>query len=112
MPHQKSQTATSSRTLRKAGQRPTPPVHDDLFEGYDTSDVDDPMEKDATELELEKLVFGDDAGFQESLTLYARDHVDLEHPRSGDEEKTTAEEVPAIVKDYGALDDADVRAIA
>lgn len=47
-------------------QQPTPPTQDgDIeFTGFDS---DEPEEKDEAELELEKLVFGDEAGFRENI---------------------------------------------
>jgi len=59
------------------------------------------MEKDETELELEKLVFGDEAGFQEGLSTYRSTQAELS-PVSDDE----------ILQDRGegltGVDDADV----
>ncbi|KAK3174894.1 hypothetical protein OEA41_002140 [Lepraria neglecta] len=40
---------------------------------FSGSDSDDPMEKDETELELEKLVFGDDTGFHERLKSHRQE---------------------------------------
>lgn len=42
--------------------------HEDNFEGFDG----DPMEKDGAELELEKLVFGDEKGFHDDLKLHKK----------------------------------------
>lgn len=44
-------------------------------EASDDMDTEDLTEKDATELELERRVFGDEAGFYEALRL----HKDAEH---------------------------------
>lgn len=59
------------------------------------------MEKDETELELEKLVFGDEAGFREGLSTYHSTQAALS-PLSDDE----------VLRDGGEgltrIDDADV----
>ena len=70
---------------------------------------EDAIEKDQTELELEKLVFGDDAGFRKSLKLQEQD---TSHEfSSSDEEKAGLEEADASGQDDNleALADADVR---
>ena len=50
-----------------AMSKPLPAAEDDLSDNFEGLDSDDPMEKDEIELELEKLVFGDEAGFHEGL---------------------------------------------
>ena len=82
-------------------QQPTPPTQDELFDNYNGFESDDPMDKDQTELELERLVFGDDAGFQEGLSSYRSDKVVLS-PESRDEALQDGAE------DLGGVDDADV----
>lgn len=69
----------------------------------------DPMEKDATEAELEKLVFGNDAGFREGIKSHIRetqhfdlDHDDQEEDIERDEGKGESDE------DLEALDDSEV----
>lgn len=57
----------------EAIQQPTPPNRDESSDGEDHFDSDDPMEKDETEVELEKLVFGDDAGFLEGLRSHGQE---------------------------------------
>ena len=41
-----------------------------MADRYELFDDEDPIEKDKTEVELEKLVFGDDSGFHEGLKSY------------------------------------------
>lgn len=80
---------------------------DDSFENFSDHDSVGSKEKDATELELEKLVFGDELGFYDSLKSTnsaavpgARKHV--ESPIDDDADKLTEEGLEGI-------DDADVR---
>lgn len=56
-----------------ATQQPTPPTQDDFSDVKENLDNDDPTEKDQTEVELEKLVFGDDAGFLEGLQSHGQE---------------------------------------
>lgn len=71
------------------------------------SDDDDPMDKDDTEIELEKLLFGDTVGFHESLKAHDKGAGTLilplgekSHSEDGDESKEEGLE---------GVDDADVR---
>lgn len=93
--------AVKVRKPANALQQPTPPTQDDSSDSYNGFESDDPAAKSDTELELEKLVFGDDAGFKEGLRSYKRDRAVLS-PES-DEEHLRGE-----VEDLGGLDDADV----
>ena len=54
----------------------------DDFEGFDS---DEPMGKDGTEIELEKLVFGDKSGFHEGLKSYENTSTDLRDLVDGDQ---------------------------
>ena len=45
---------------------------------YKLLDDQDPVEKDKTEIELEKLVFGDDSGFHEGLKSYKNGGPDFQ----------------------------------
>ncbi|KXT02069.1 hypothetical protein AC578_6659 [Pseudocercospora eumusae] len=69
-------------------QQPTPPAHDEEME--DESDVEivvnGELEKDETEEELERLVFGDSAGFREGLK-----DVDQEEGEEQEEDTTALE---------------------
>ncbi|MCJ1404120.1 hypothetical protein MMC11_007345 [Xylographa trunciseda] len=88
-------------------QQPTPPTQDELSGGNGPSEDGVAMEKDETELELEKLVFGDDAGFREGLKLYRNDTADSIEGRSEEEIAIgSAEEVEEA--DLDAVDDADL----
>ncbi|KAL8817495.1 MAG: hypothetical protein Q9191_008137 [Dirinaria sp. TL-2023a] len=59
-----------NRQSRGSAQQPTPPTQDELSDSYSGFESHDSLEKDATELELEKAVFGDAAGFQEELASH------------------------------------------
>ncbi|TKA76727.1 hypothetical protein B0A49_01172 [Cryomyces minteri] len=81
------------RTRKHVGQkvpvqRPTPSTQDETelaSEAESQSDVE--MEKDATEAELEKLVFGDSAGFREGIRSF-----DLGDERASGESSASGEE--------------------
>ncbi|KAI7101624.1 hypothetical protein KC324_g20961, partial [Hortaea werneckii] len=66
--------AKSKRNEKVQVQQPTPPTMD---EAADESDVefqlDGEPERDETERELERLVFGDSAGFREGLDDASQD---------------------------------------
>ena len=86
---------SKTKVLEKV-QQPTPPMPE---ESEDESDVefklDGEPEKDETEAELERLVFGDSAAFREGLKDFALEEQDLEE----DEEQPSG---------FEGLDDADV----
>ena len=73
---------------------------------FSGSDSDDPMEKDETELELEKLVFGDDAGFHERL----KSHRQKLGVRGQSKTAQSKQEGPDGLEEEGLedIDDADV----
>lgn len=91
---------------RQEVQQPTPPMQDE--EESEEEDVesdvdiivDGELEKDETEEELERLVFGDSIGFREGLK-----DVHMENAEDGDEDED------ATVGIEG-LDDAQVGGIA
>ena len=75
------------------------------------AEEDDSMEKDETELELEKLIFGDSAGFQEGLKLYRQEDIELDSPddeesEAGDDGAGDKEE--NVEQGLETVDDADV----
>ena len=75
---------------------------EDEFAGFDV----DTMQKDENELELEKLVFGDQEGFHRDLDVHADRHIT---PHAD-----TVEASPEVELDDAeieGLDDADVRNI-
>ena len=82
-------------------QQPTSPTQGGMSESYDGFPSDGMAEKDEFELELERRVFGDDAGFLESLTSYRQGEAAL-GSESADEGLQRAED------DLEGLDDADV----
>ena len=93
------------KILKSYGQEPDAvPIHDENdFHVHSGSDMDT-VEKDKTELQLEKLVFGDDKGFREGLKSFSKvENISHEHS-SGDDQGS--EEV-----DLAALNDADVSTI-
>ncbi|SLM37707.1 hypothetical protein LPUS_07641 [Lasallia pustulata] len=93
----------------KAPQR-NAALHGTKTEGdvdVDDGSVADLMEKDDTEKELERLVFGDQAGFYEALKSHGRrdDELQLARRRSGEgEEDGLSGEEDGL----DALDDADL----
>ena len=66
----------------------------------------DPIEKDATELELEKLLFGDETGFREGLKSYRDDDENIGILQSEDRDKDASPEEEEA--DLEALNDNDV----
>ena len=104
MPESQNKKGKKNAIIR---QQPTPPTQDELSDGYGVLEDGGPMEKDETELELEKLVFGDDAGFREGLKLYRNDTVDTSDERSGEDVAAGSAE-DAEVGDLNAVDDVDV----
>ncbi|MCJ1287700.1 hypothetical protein MMC26_007052 [Xylographa opegraphella] len=104
MPDSQNKKGKKKATIR---QQPTPPTQDELSDGYGASEDGEAMEKDETELELEKLVFGDDAGFREGLKLYRNDTVDLTKERS-EEDVVIGGTEEVAEGDLDAVDDADL----
>ena len=88
-------------------QQPTPPTHDELSDAPGDFEGEDLIEKDKTELELEKLVFGDNVGFREGLKSYKDEDGGLELSRAMGGEEEEAVEVEEEV-DLEALNDTDV----
>ncbi len=104
-----TQTQIMSRKASKLSMRMTvasSPQKDSnsSFDGFDSEDY---LEKDKTELELEKLVFGDEVGFQEGLNAYERKNHKTEHELiEGDH--SDEERVGEVQGGFEGLDDADV----
>ena len=67
------------------------------------------MEKDNSEIELEKIVFGDQDGFHSDLRSYNNRHTFQISDIVGDSQQESQEEL--VDKAPEGLDDADVRAI-
>lgn len=86
-------------------QQPTLTTHDELSNASDSDQ--EIIKKDATELELEKLVFGDDAGFREGLRSYRQDAGISEF---SEEEEEAEVEIGGIgeEEDLEGVQDADV----
>jgi hypothetical protein len=79
--------------------------------GYDESS-DHVSEKDATEIELEKLVFGDESGFRAGIELHQRHSSELVFEASDSTESgphgSEGEGAPGQDRGLEDLDDADV----
>ena len=86
-------------------QKPLPSSQDELSDDFEGLDSDDRMEKDETELELEKLVFGDAAGFHEGLRSHQEDAFPTKLDINSEGEDDSAQD-----EDEGleGVDDADV----
>ena len=74
------------------------------------SSGDEDVEKDEKEIELEKLIFGDDAGFRDRVRLYGGSNVHLDSKPLLDKGAGLLEETEEN-DDFQDLDDADVRLI-
>ena len=82
-------------------QQPTPPTMDEAADDSDVEfQLDGEPERDETERELERLVFGDSAGFREGL-----DNATLDDEVSEPEDEEDEEGQPSGVE---GLDDAAV----
>lgn len=92
----------------KPVQRLLPRMMDEVVDDFEGFDNDEPMEKDGTEMELEKLVFGDESGFYEGLKSYKHPNNDIRGLVVGDQlqDQDGLEE-----GNLEGLDDADVRKI-
>jgi hypothetical protein len=71
----------AKKVVEEEVQQPTPPIHDEIESESDVDfimgdDDDEPEEKDDEEEELERLVFGDNAGFREGLKDFTLDGED------------------------------------
>lgn len=91
--------------MRPAVALPQPHESDSSFNGFDS---DDSTEKDKTELELEKLVFGDEAGFQEGIRTYERKYHTAEHNLVVGGENLDDYQVEHDQEGLEGVDDADV----
>lgn len=86
-------------------KRPKSPIRDRGFKDFEGFDSDEPMEKDGTEIELEKLVFGDKSGFLEGLKA----HKDASNVLRGLVNDGRGQAQDGLEEgDLGRLDDADV----
>ncbi|MCJ1474102.1 hypothetical protein MMC13_002760 [Lambiella insularis] len=103
-------SSRNSEGKKKAAsrQQPTPTTQDELSDQRSGgSENGNTMEKDQTELELEKLVFGDDDGFREGLKLYRHENAgSAEH--EVEEDIVPTEAAADKEKDLDAVDDADL----
>lgn len=88
--------------------QPLPAAQDELSDAFEGLDSDDPMEKDETEVELEKLVFGDDAGFREALNSY-NEGASPTKLEANAEDHQNAAQVSDGEQGLQGVDDADVR---
>ena len=76
-----------------------------MFNDYEPLDDEDPIEKDKTEIELEKLVFGDDSGFHEGLKSYEAGGPNFQGLLDGERQQIQASLEDGKLEN---LDDADV----
>jgi len=98
--------------LRKRASRPAKTTQlfgsssNNFEDNGSEAESDDPMDKDETEERLEKLVFGDDAGFLSALKHHddGRNQLVLREGSSAEETEEVAE-----AEDYEGVADADVR---
>lgn len=79
------------KSRQSTGPIAASPTFDDSDPSFEGIDSEESEEKDETELELEKLVFGDEAGFQEGLNAYKReshpiDQDGIEGDQRGDDQ--------------------------
>ncbi len=91
--------ATHANKRRNIMSQPSQNKHEDT----------DSMEKDATELELEKLVFGDEKGFHDNLKL----HKQINSPQNSSIAEKTQEKGQEEADNEGleGLEDSAVRAV-
>lgn len=78
---------------------------DEMVDDFEELDSDEPMEKDEAEIELEKLVFGDESGFHEGLKSYKDHSTDLGDLVDGDQQQVQDGLEEGNLE---GLDDADV----
>lgn len=93
------------RTTRNEVQRPTLPLLDDMASKFERPNSDQMIEKDETELELEKLVFGNTSGFYEGLKFHEGARVDVQGLADSGRQQARGSLVKRKLED---LDDADV----
>ncbi|MCJ1430636.1 hypothetical protein MMC29_008554, partial [Sticta canariensis] len=95
------------RARQSTGPIAASPTLDDSDPSVEGIDSEASLEKDETELELEKLVFGDEAGFQEGLSAYKRksriiDQEEIEGVQRGDDQ------LEELGEGIEGVDDADL----
>lgn len=76
-----------------------------MVNDYELLDDEYPIEKDKTEVELKKLVFGDDSGFHEGLKSYETGGPNLQGLLDGERQQIQASLEDRKLEN---LDDADV----
>ena len=76
-----------------------------MAKDYELLDDKDPIEKDKTEIGLEKLVFGDDSGFHEGLKSYRNGATDFQRLLDGERQQNQGSLEDGKLEN---LDDADV----
>lgn len=74
-----------SKKSRDSVQQPTPPTQDEAEDADSDVEIvlDGEMERDEAELELERAVFGDSAGFREGLREVEQDQEETEEGVTG-----------------------------
>lgn len=94
----------------KSVQQPIPAAQDELLDDFEGLDSDNRIEKDETEVELEKLVFGDDAGFHEGLRSYNEGAFPTQLEANAEDQQNTAQ-VSDEEQGLQGVEDEDVRAL-
>jgi len=102
MPRQRSKRLSEAR---KTSQQPTPPAQDDREQDDSDNESVDVMEKDEDELELDRLVLGDEAGFMAQLDHEGGDGGDEDLEEVELEAEVGLGDVEGNLED---VDDADV----
>lgn len=94
-----------------AGAESLPQREENVFEDNDSSGNEsdnDPMAKDETEERLEKLLFGDTAGFHSALKGHEKPIMGLASRNSPGAEDGIKDELEAVGEAMDNVDDADV----
>lgn len=102
MPRQRSKKLSEGR---KALQQPAPLAQDEQDQDDSDNESIDIMEKDEDELELDKLVFGDEAGFMAQLNHEGTEDEDEDLEKAGLEAEVGLDDVEENLEN---VDDAEV----
>lgn len=85
------------------------PTSDDSDSSFDGINSEDSLEKDKTELELEKFVFGDEVGFQQALDTHGRSSHTGELGGEEEDDQLINGQFEEEEAGIEGVDDADVR---
>ena len=98
----------AQKTIKIDAQSSSPPSQDKSSESSSDYVSDASAEKDEIEIELEKIVFGDDQGFREGLNA-DQQKLSLEYGQRGRDEDREHEAIDEADYRLDTVDDADVR---